>query len=59
MKGSKVNNETTATSATAGAAFGALVGWGIAAVTGADVAPISAPLAVLGSFVFGLIFPTK
>lgn len=50
-------NETTTTAATAGAAFGALVGWAIAAITGTDVGPISAPLAVLGSFAFGLIFP--
>lgn len=54
-----MNNETTATSATAGAAFGALVGWGIAALTGADTAPVSAPLAVLGAFTFGLIFPAR
>lgn len=47
---------TTASAATAGAAFGGLVGWGIAALTGADVAPVSTPLAVLGAFVFGRIF---
>lgn len=54
-----MTNQTTATSAGAGAAFGALVGWGIAALTGADTAPISAPLAVLGAFTFGLIFPAR
>ena len=54
-----MSNQTTATSATAGAAFGALVGWGIAALTGADTAPISAPLAVLGAFAFSLVFPTR
>ena len=52
-----MSNETTATSATAGAAFGALVGWGIAALTGADTAPISGPLAILGAFTFGQVFP--
>lgn len=50
---------TTVGASTAGAAFGGLVGWGIAAATGADVAPISTPLAVLGSFCFGLLFPGK
>lgn len=54
-----MSNETNATTATAGAAFGALVGWGIAALTGTDTAPISAPLAVLGAFTFGLVFPTR
>ena len=52
-------NATTTTAATAGAAFGGLVGWAIAAITGADTAPISTPLAVLGAFTFGLIFPGK
>jgi hypothetical protein len=52
-----MSNDTTATAATAGAAFGALIGWGIGALTGADVAPISSPLAVLGAFTFGQIFP--
>lgn len=52
-------NQTTTTAATAGAAFGGLVGWGIAAVTGTDTAPISTPLAVLGAFVFGVVFPGR
>jgi hypothetical protein len=52
-----MSNDTTATAATAGAAFGALLGWVIAAATGADTAPISSPLAVLGAFFFGQVFP--
>jgi hypothetical protein len=52
-------NQTTATAATAGAAFGGLVGWGIAAATGVDTAPISTPLAVCGAFFFGIIFPGR
>lgn len=50
---------TTVGAATAGAALGGLVGWGIAAATGIDTAPVSTPLAVLGSFSFGLIFPGR
>lgn len=50
---------TRADATAAGAACGALVGWGIAALTGADTAPIAAPLAVVGSFTFGLIFPGR
>lgn len=50
-------NETTVGAATAGAAFGALIGWGTAALTGVDTGPIAAPLAVVGSFAFGRIFP--
>jgi hypothetical protein len=52
-----MSNDTTATAATAGAAFGGIVGWVIGAVTGADIAPISTPLAILGAFTFGQIFP--
>lgn len=52
-------NQTTTTAATAGAAFGGLVGWAIAALTNTDTAPISTPLAVLGAFVFGVIFPGR
>lgn len=52
-------NQTTTTAATAGAAAGGLVGWAIAAITGADTAPISTSLAVLGAFVFGVIFPGR
>lgn len=52
-----MSNETTATAATAGAAFGGLVGWGIAALTGLDTFPISTPLAVVGAFAFGRLFP--
>lgn len=50
---------TRADAATAGTAFGALVGWGIATFTGADTTAIALPLGVLGCFTFGLIFPGK
>lgn len=49
--------ETTATAGAAGAALGAIVGWGISAATGVDTTPIAAPLAVLGAFTFGRLFP--
>lgn len=55
----KETQNTTVGAATAGAALGGLVGWGIAALTGSDTAPIATPLAVLGSFLFGLFFPGK
>ncbi len=48
---------TTATAGAAGAACGAIVGWAISAVTGADVTPIALPLGVVGAFVFGRVFP--
>jgi outer membrane lipoprotein SlyB len=50
---------TTAIAATAGAAFGGIVGWAVGTFTGVDVTPIAASLAVLGSFAFGRVFPAK
>lgn len=47
---------TTAGSATAGAAFGALVGWGVSAATGLDTGAIVGSLSTLGAFAFGRIF---
>jgi hypothetical protein len=49
--------ETTATAAAAGAAAGAVVGWVISTTTGADTASIMGPLATLGAFAFGRLFP--
>jgi hypothetical protein len=56
MKGSE---ETTATAGAAGAAAGAIIGWIITVVTGADTAPIVGPLAVVGAFLFGRYLPAK
>jgi len=49
--------ETTTGAATAGAAFGGIVGWVASAVTGLDTAPISGGLATLGAFTFSIVFP--
>ena len=48
---------TTATAGAAGAATGAIVGWIIGVTTGADPTPIAGPLAVVGAFAFGRLFP--
>lgn len=50
-------NETTPVAATAGAAFGSIVGWLIAEVTGADTAPIMGPLSVVCAFLAGRYLP--
>lgn len=50
-------NATTATAAAAGAATGSVVGW-LISLTGADPAPIMGPLAVIGAWLFGRLFPT-
>lgn len=50
---------TTATAGAAGSAVGGIVGFGLAALTGVDTAPIAVPLGIVGAFTFGLIFPGK
>lgn len=60
MNGStEPQTNTTAGAAAAGAALGGIVGWVISLATGADTSPISAGLATVGAFCFGLIFPGK
>lgn len=51
------NETTTATAGAAGAAVGAIIGWGVGAFTGVDATPIAGPLAVVGAFAFGRLFP--
>lgn len=51
------NETTTATAGAAGAATGAIVGWVISVATGVDATPIAGPLAVVGAFAFGRLFP--
>jgi len=51
-------NRTTASAATAGAALGGLVAWGLSLIHGVTVpVEVGAACSTLGAFAFGLIFP--
>lgn len=53
-------NQTTTTAATAGAAIGGIIAWGLSQVNGVDVpVEVGALFSTVGAFLFGLVFPGK
>jgi hypothetical protein len=53
-------NQTTTTAATAGAAVGGIIAWGLSLVNGVDVpVEVGALFATVGAFGFGALFPGK
>lgn len=53
-------NQTTTTAATAGAAIGGIVAWGLSLVHGVDVpVEVGGLFATVGAFLFGAIFPNR
>jgi hypothetical protein len=51
-------NKTTTTAATAGAAAGGIIAWGLSLIHGVDVpVEIGGLFSTVGAFCFGLIFP--
>lgn len=53
-------NQTTTTAATAGAALGGIIAWGLSLIHGVDVpVEIGALFSTVGAFTFGLAFPGK
>jgi hypothetical protein len=51
-------NDTTATAATAGAAIGGIVAWGLSLIPGVDVpVEVGGGFATIGAFLFGRWFP--
>lgn len=55
-----MSNQTTATAATAGAAIGGIVAWGLSMINGVTVpVEVGGLFATVGAFAFGLIFPGR
>lgn len=53
-------NSTTTTAATAGAAVGGIVAWGLSLVHGVDVpVEIGGLFSTVGAFAFGALFPGR
>lgn len=53
-------NQTTTTAATAGAAVGGIVAWGLSLIHGVDVpVEVGALFATVGAFAAGVIFPGR